>query len=119
LYDAGGNNESDLPVEVPVTHPNPAWLPTEQFYGEDGVKRTLETYNQKGNYWNCRYFLVCTTGVHGGGIVRGVYRDTDKVMYADDFGYNDPNALAAGTKATWRYGRVDKSNMWGWFSTRG
>lgn len=43
----------------------------EQFYGQDGIARTYATYNVKHKYANARYFLIDSTGVGGGGIVRG------------------------------------------------
>src|SRR3954470_22054822 len=57
----------------------------EQYYGEDGRARTYATYNDKPLYQNARYFVINSTGVHGGGIVRGVVQGRDLVAQADRF----------------------------------
>ena len=92
----------------------------EQFYGQDGIARSYATYNVKHKYANARYFVIDTTGVGGGGIVRGVVRAADPVEAGDGFGYCDPNHLRSLPRpaATWRYGRIAGTRMAGWFATR-
>ena len=92
----------------------------EQFYGQDGLARTYATYNVKHRYRNARYFLIDTTGVGGGGIVRGVVRAEDPVAAMDGFAYCDPNRLRSlpVPVATWTYGQVAGTRMSGWFPRR-
>lgn len=92
----------------------------EQFYGQDGIARSYATYNVKHKYANARYFTIDSTGVGGGGIVRGIVRAADPVEAADGFGYCDPNHLRSMPRpaATWRYGRIAGTRMAGWFATR-
>ncbi|MBA2580158.1 MAG: hypothetical protein H0V03_04835, partial [Thermoleophilaceae bacterium] len=92
----------------------------EQFYGQDGIARSYATYNVKHKYANARYFVIDSTGVGGGGIVRGVVRAGDPVGGRDGFGYCDSNHLRSLARpvATWRYGSVAGTRMAGWFAAR-
>lgn len=90
----------------------------EQFYGEDGIARTYATYNTKPLYQNARYFIINSTSVHGGGIVRGIVQQRDLVAQSDRFGYCDQNAITGSPVATWIHGRIGSTRMWGWLPKR-
>jgi len=90
----------------------------DRFVGEDGIERTYCTYNAKSRYGGAIYVLVNTTGVHGGGIVRGVAREGDTFEPVDGFGYCDPNVESGDPAARWTYGRVAGSRLFGWVATR-
>jgi len=79
------------------------------------IRGEVDLYNA-----NARYFVIDSTGVGGGGIVRGVMRAGDPVAGRDGFGYCDPNHLRslARPAATWRYGSVAGTRMAGWFAAR-
>lgn len=119
-YSAGCGSSSAPPADAgAVADPN-FDSDRERFYGQDGITRTYATYNVKHKYANARYFTINSTGVGGGGIVRGVVRAPDPVGVADSFGYCDPNHLTSLTApvATWRYGQVAGTRMSGWFAAR-
>lgn len=90
----------------------------DRFVGEDGIERTYCTYNAKSRYGGAIYVLVNTTGVHGGGIVRGVAREGDRFEPVDGFGYCDPNVESGDPAARWTYGRVAGTRLFGWVATR-
>jgi hypothetical protein len=95
---------------------------TEKYYGEDGVARTYSNYNVKAPYENARYFIINSTGVHGGGIVRGLVQAGDQIGQSDRFDYCDPNWVASASVtapvADWLYGQIGTTRMWGWFPLR-
>ena len=90
----------------------------EKFLGTDGIDRTYATYNAKSPYAGAIYFLANTTGVRGGGIVRGVARPDDMFTPLDEFPYADPNVFHGEPVARWRYGQIGEANMWGWVPHR-
>jgi hypothetical protein len=92
----------------------------EKYYGEDGVARTYANYNVKAPYKDARYFIINTTGVGGGGIVRGVVQASDLVGLSDEFDYCDPNFVSTLTSpvTTWLHGQLSSTRMWGWFPRR-
>ena len=61
---------------------------------------------------------ACTTGVHGGGIVRGVARVGDLFEELDSFDYCDQNVDDGKPLARWVYGRVAGTRLHGWMPTR-
>jgi hypothetical protein len=95
---------------------------SEKYYGEDGVQRTYANYNVKAPYKNARYFIINSTGVHGGGIVRGVVQAGDDVGQSDEFDYCDPNYVSSTSVtapvADWLHGQIGTTRMWGWFPLR-
>jgi hypothetical protein len=82
------------------------------------MARTYATYNVKRRYRGARYLLVNTTGVHGGGIVRGVLRADDPVSVVDALGYCDPNAVGGEPVATWSLVRLPGTRLEGWLPNR-
>lgn len=114
-----GCGASDLTPAAPVALPDTDYdSNAHQFYGEDGRARTYATYNVKHLYQNARYFLINTTGTHGGGIVRGVVQPPDVVGQVDGFGYCDPNGITASPVATWTQARVGATRMYGFLPRR-
>jgi hypothetical protein len=101
----------------PLEDPRFDWR-RHEFVGEDGLARTYATYNVKWLYGGARYLNVDTTGVHGGGIVRGLIRARDPVEHIDALGYCDPNAAGGDPVATWSYSRVAGTRLEGWLADR-
>jgi hypothetical protein len=117
-YDAGSGG-SALTAGTPGELRDPGFNSDEGFLGEDGKQRTYATYNAKPPFHGAIYFSVNTTGVHGGGIVRGVARAGDAFEPLDEFGYADPNVSDGGEPlATWVYGRLGGTRMFGWVPVR-
>lgn len=117
-YDTGcGGSELELrparPIESPGFDSN-----ADRFVGEDGIERTYATYNAKRPYGSAIYVLVNTTGVHGGGIVRGLARVGDSFEEVDGMAYCDPNVAEGRPRARWAYGRVAGTRLFGWIATR-
>jgi hypothetical protein len=105
--------------EPPRPAADPAFDPSEDhFLGEDGLRRPYATYNVKALYESARYLMVNTTGVHGGGIVRGVVRARDPLARLDAFGYCDPNAMGGRSLARWSYVRAPRTRLGGWIAER-
>lgn len=113
-----GCGGSFLAEEEPLTVSSPRFSERRHYWlGTDGLPRTYAFYNAKANYFGARYFLISTTGVRFGGIARGVVRESHPVTVVDDFGYCDPNGWRRPA-ATWSFGRVAGTRMWGWFPRR-
>src|SRR5439155_14666618 len=89
-YDTGSGG-SDLAVAGIDVLRDPGFGSEEGFLGEDGKQRSYATYNAKPPFGGAMHFSVNTTGVHGGGIARGVARAGDAFEHLDSFGYADPN----------------------------
>jgi hypothetical protein len=117
-YDTGcGGSELRPAAARPL--PDPGFRSEEGFLGEDGKQRSYATYNAKLPFGGAIYFSVNTTGVHGGGIARGVARGGDPFEPVDGFGYADPNvAEDQAPLASWMYGRLAGTRMWGWVPLR-
>ncbi len=76
-----------------------------QYYGESVVQKELlpgekpthnnmpyNVYNPKPQFGNATYTMINTTGVAGGGMVRGIVRaGADQLTLYDEIGYCDPN----------------------------
>jgi hypothetical protein len=117
-YDAGCGG-SDLPPGAPAPLEDPGFASSERFLGEDGIARSYATYNAKAPFEGAIYFSVNTTGVHGGGIARGVARAGDLFEPVDEFDYPDPNhSPDLPPLAKWTYGRLAQTRMWGWVPVR-
>ncbi len=117
-YDVGCGG-SELPRRPAIRIGSPGFDSREdRFMGEDGRRRTYATYNGKAPYGGAIYVLANTTGVHGGGIVRGVAREGDVFEPIDGFDYCDPNVAAGEPRTRWTYGRVARSRLHGWLPTR-
>jgi hypothetical protein len=106
-------------------HARPTALPdpdfhavADRYYGADGRLRSLATYNTKHLYEDARYFLLSSTSVAGGGVVRGVIQQRDPVVPVDSVGYCDANATAGATPITWIKARIGSARMWGWLPRR-
>jgi hypothetical protein len=120
-YVAGCGGGFGRTPAAPAAVDDPAYdSNSEKYYGEDGVARTYSNYNVKPPYKNARYFIINSTGVHGGGIVRGVVQAGDQVGQSDRFDYCDPNYVSslAAPVADWLYGQIGITRMWGWFPLR-
>ena len=97
----------------------PGFPTTERFLGQDGLKRTLATYNVKEEYGDARYVMVNTTGVHGGGVIRAVVRADNVFEILDEFSYPDPNVPdGVAPLVRWVYGQVCGTNIHGWVPRR-
>jgi hypothetical protein len=116
-YDAGSGG-SAVTAGTPDVVRDPGFSSGEGFLGEDGKQRTYATYNAKPPFGGAMYFSVNTTGVHGGGIARGVARAGDAFERLDEFGYADPNVADGEPLATWVYGRLSGTRMFGWLPVR-
>lgn len=91
----------------------------DRFVGEDGIVRTYTTYNAKPLFGRgAIYVLANTTGVHGGGIVRGVAQVGDTFEELDRMAYCDPNVAEGDPRAQWSYGRIAGTRLVGWIPTR-
>ncbi len=99
-YDAGRGASSLGGSRWPLRSPGFEWW--EKFEGEDGLKRTYATYN--AHQGGAMYLMINTTGVHGGGIVRAVFREGDPIVVLDDFPAGDTNG---GGICRWRYVRCE------------
>jgi hypothetical protein len=97
---------------------DPGFSSSERFLGIDGRARTYATYNGKPPYHGAIYISINTTGVHGGGIVRGVAQVGDEIERVDEIGYGDPNSESGTPVATWYYGRVAGTRLAGWIPER-
>jgi Carboxypeptidase regulatory-like domain len=120
-YNAGcGDAFGRIPAAAATVHDPTYDSNTEKYYGEDGVARTYSNYNVKAPYKNARYFIINSTGVHGGGIVRGVVQAQDSVGQSDRFDYCDPNYVSSlsAPVADWLYGQIGATRMWGWLPLR-
>ena len=115
---AAGRGESPEAAGTPATLEDPGFGHTERFLGTDGRRRTYATYNAKRPYAGAIYLSINTTGVHGGGIVRGVARAGDELELLDEIGYCDPNAASGTPIAGWNYGRVAGTRLEGWIPER-
>jgi hypothetical protein len=117
-YDTG-HGGSSLPTLPPRPLGDPDFATSERFLGTDDIGRTYSTYNAKPHLGGAVYFMVNTTGVFGGGIVRGVARSSTMFQEADRMAECDPN-VAAGDPAIcrWVYGRIADTRMWGWVAER-
>lgn len=114
-----GCGGSPLPVSATQPVRDPGFDADDRFLGEDGFARTLATYNAKPAFGGAIYLLANTSGVHGGGIVRGVVRAGDRFGRIDGFSYCDPNVPAgAPERVRWSYGRILGTRMWGWLPER-
>lgn len=114
-----GCGASDLDPKRARPLVDPAFSPDAYFVGEDGIRRTYSTYNAKLPYGGALYFLVNTTGVFGGGVVRGVARVGDPFYEVDQVAYCDPNVPdGRAPPARWSYGRIGRTRMWGWVVER-
>jgi hypothetical protein len=113
-----GSGGSQLGAAVPQSLADPGFASRERFLGEDGKKRSYATYNAKSPFGGAMYFCVNTTGVHGGGIVRGVARAGDPFEQLDRFGYADPNLVDGDPLTRWIYGRLVGTRMFGWIPVR-
>jgi hypothetical protein len=113
-----GPGGSGLNPQVVDTVRDPGFGNREAFFGEDGKKRSYATYNAKSPFGGAIYFSVNTTGVHGGGVVRGVARVEDAFEHLDGFGYSDPNIVEGNPLARWIYGRLVGTRMFGWVPVR-
>jgi hypothetical protein len=110
-----GNGGSKLStVAEPIIDQEFKWW--EEFEGSDGIERSYTTYAARPACGNAIYFMVNTTGVRGGGIVRGVTRAGREVQFADHTSPLDPNSQV---RVFWRYVRIGDSRMWGWLPVRG
>jgi hypothetical protein len=116
-YDTGSGG-STITAGAPDLLRDPGFSSDEGFLGEDGKQRSYATYNAKPPFRGAMYFSVNTTGVHGGGIARGVARAGDQFELLDRFGYGDPNVAAGEPIATWVYGRLVGTRMFGWVPAR-
>ena len=115
---AAGCGESPAGEGVLTTLEDPGFGHAERFLGTDGRARTYATYNAKRPYGGAIYLSINTTGVHGGGIVRGVARAGDELELLDEIGYCDPNAASGTPVAGWIYGRVAGTRLAGWVPER-
>lgn len=97
---------------------DPGFSSEDGFVGEDGKQRSYATYNAKHPFGGAMYFSINTTGVHGGGIARGVARAGDAFERLDEFGYADPNVADGEPLVTWLYGRLVGTRMFGWVPVR-
>ena len=114
-----GCDEAEGRAGPPRVAEDPAFeLRRQGFLGEDGLRRPYATYNVKGAYGGARYLMVNTTGVHGGGIVRGVVRAGDRLARLDGLGYCDPNAAGGRPLARWSYVRAPGTRLGGWIADR-
>ena len=120
-YDTGCGS-SELRAARARTISSPEFVPGpdgDRFLGEDGIARTYATYNAKRLFGRgAIYVLVNTTGVHGGGIVRGVAQVDDTFEEVDGMVYCDPNVTEGKPRARWSYGRVAGTRLFGWLPTR-
>lgn len=116
-YDVGSGG-SAIRAGTPGALRDPGFSSDEAFVGEDGKLRTYATYDAKPPFHGAIYFSVNTTGVHGGGIVRGVARGGDAFERLDEFGYADPNVADGEPLAIWVYGRLSGTRMFGWVPLR-
>jgi hypothetical protein len=113
---------SELPEPEPAPLGNPRFRERRHRYvGTDGIDRRYATYNAKPAFQGARYLVTHTTAVRGGGIVRAVVRASDPISVVDGFGYCDPNYGRRPIKrpvATWSFGRVAGTRVWGWLANR-
>jgi hypothetical protein len=117
-YDVGCGG-SPLPIGTTFPIRDPGFDTDDRFVGEDGVARTLATYNAKPIFGGAIYLTANTSGVHGGGIVRGLVRMGDRFGRVDGFEYCDPNVPpGVPRRVRWSYGRVQGTRMWGWLPER-
>jgi len=117
-YDVGcGGSDLELGRARPIRSPG-FDVGADRFLGEDGKDRTYATYNAKPPYGDAIYVMANTTGVHGGGIVRGLARVGDTFEEVDSMAYCDPNTAEGRPRARWSYGRVAGTRLFGWIATR-
>ncbi len=117
-YDTG-HGSSRLPTPGARPLADPGFEAGERFLGTDDVGRTYSTYNAKPHLGGAIYFMVNTTGVFGGGIVRGVARAGVPFHEVDRMADPDPNVPAGEPPlCRWVFGRIADSRMWGWVAER-
>lgn len=113
-YDAG-HGSCRLSPESISPLPDPGFdSGRDKFEGTDGIRRTYATYN--AHVHNAIYVCVNTTGVRGGGVVRGVLRAGQSVRWLDRMGEPDPNSIPGSAQVRWHY--VCREGIGGWVAQR-